>query len=161
MPSQRDLRFAALVREFEVDLGQPLHAVNNYQLAVLHDGILHVSGQLPRNAQGVAVTGSAGDTVSFEAAQHAARLCAVRALTVMHQTVGTLDAIERLLSMTVYVHSAPDFTRQSEVADAASALLHDLLGTAGQHARSAVGVLQLPKNATVEIDLRAAIRRSN
>ena len=113
MPSQRDLRFAALAREFEVDLGQLLHAVNNYQLAV------------------------------------------------MHQTVGTLDAIERLLSMTVYVHSAPDFTRQSEVADAASALFHDLLGTAGQHARSAVGVLQLPKNATVEIDLRAAIRRSN
>ena len=65
MPSQRDLRFAALAREFEVDLGQPLHAVNNYQLAVLHDGILHVSGQLPRNAQGVAVTNSAGAVIDL------------------------------------------------------------------------------------------------
>ena len=158
MPTSRDSRFETLARQFDIDCCQPLQAVNTYQLAVLHDGTLHVSGQLPRNAQGVAVCGSAGGTATLEAAQHAARICAVRALAVMRQTLGSLEAVERLLAMTVYVHSAPDFTQQSEVADAASSLLHDFFGSAGQHARSAVGVLQLPKNATVEIDLRAAIR---
>ena len=61
MPTSRDSRFETLARQFDIDCCQPLQAVNNYQLAVLHDGTLHVSGQLPRNAQGVAVCGSAGE----------------------------------------------------------------------------------------------------
>ena len=101
MPTSRDNRFETLARQFDIDCCQPLQAVNNYQLAVLHDGTLHVSGQLPRNAQGVAVCGSAGGTATLEAAQHAARICAVRALAVMRQTLGSLEAVERLLAMTV------------------------------------------------------------
>ena len=106
----------------------------------------------------MAVVGSAGGSVSFEDAQHAARICVVRALAVMRQQLGTLERIEQFLRLTVFVHCTAEFTRQSEVADAASDILHALFSTAGGHTRSSVGVLQLPKGATVEIDLVAAIK---
>ena len=68
---------------------QPMHAVNNHELAVLRGRTRHVSGHLPRNAQGVAVCGSAGGTATLEAAQHAVRIRAVQALAFMCQTLGS------------------------------------------------------------------------
>ena len=63
----------------------------------------------------------------------------------------------QILRLTVYVRSAADFTQHSEVADGASNLLHEILGSAGRHTRTSVGVLQLPKGAAVEIDLQARV----
>ena len=74
----------------------------------------------------------------------------------LRQTLGSLDAVECILRMTVYVRSAPDFTGQSEVGDGASDLLRTILGDAGAHTRTSIGVLQLPKGAAVEVDLIAA-----
>ena len=81
----------------------------------------------------------------------------MRALALLRQSLGTLDAISQLLRLTVYVQSAADFTQHSEVADAASDVLHTVLGDAGRHTRTTVGVYQLPKNAAVELDLIAAV----
>jgi enamine deaminase RidA (YjgF/YER057c/UK114 family) len=75
----------------------------------------------------------------------------------LRQALGSLNRIERMLRLGVFVHSSADFTRQSEVADAASDLLHEVFGSCGGHARTAVGVCQLPKNAAVEIELTVAI----
>ena len=124
---------------------------------VVRDGrIAYVSGQVPRVGSTVIVTGRAGAGVSLEQAQVGARICTVRALLLLGQSLGSLDRIARVLRVGVFVQSAPDFTQQSEVADAASALLREVLGLAGAHARTSVGVYQLPKNATVEVEMVVA-----
>ena len=158
MNSQRDQQFESLAREYGVQYCNEIRAVNNYQPAVLHRDEIYVSGQLPRIGTQVAVTGRIGSETSFEEAQRAARICVVRALSVMRQSLGSLERIDQVLRMTVYVNSAADFTRQSEVADAASEILYALLAPNGGHTRTTVGVFQLPKNAAVEIDLIAALR---
>ena len=79
----------------------------------------------------------------------------LRALVLLYQHLGSLDRVARILRLNVYVQSAADFTRQSEVANGASALLYQLLGEAGVHVRTSVGVYQLPKNAAVELDMVA------
>jgi enamine deaminase RidA (YjgF/YER057c/UK114 family) len=81
----------------------------------------------------------------------------MRALALLQRSAGSLDGIKRLLRMNLYVQCAQDFTRQSEVADAASEVLFFVLGDVGAHTRTSVGVYQLPKNATVELDLIAVV----
>ncbi len=128
----------------------------NY-VPLLRDGpTLYISGQLPRMGSAVVVTGRAGVDVALEQAQRAARICALRALALLQRELGGLDGVRQILRLTVYVQCGPDFTQHSEVADAASALLQQVLGPAGVHTRTSVGVYQLPKNATVELDLIAA-----
>ena len=81
----------------------------------------------------------------------------MRALALLRQTLGSLDALSQVLRMTVFIHCSADFTQHSEVADAASELLYSVLGAAGVHTRTSVGVFQLPKGAAVELDLIAAV----
>ena len=81
----------------------------------------------------------------------------VRSLAIVRQALGSLDRVKRVLRVTVYVQSAADFTQQSEVADAASEILYTVLSPAGGHTRTSVGVYQLPKNGSVEIDMVVAI----
>jgi enamine deaminase RidA (YjgF/YER057c/UK114 family) len=130
----------------------------HYVPVVRHGDQVFVSGQVPRVGNDVVVTGRAGAEVSLEQAQLAAKVCVMRALALLRQTLGSLDDIERILRVTVFVQSAQGFTQQSEVADGASDLLHAVLGEAGMHTRTSVGVLQLPKNAAVEVDLIAAVK---
>jgi enamine deaminase RidA (YjgF/YER057c/UK114 family) len=156
--SQRDQQFELLARKFEMDFQTEMRAVNNYQLAVQHHREIYVSGQIPRVNGQVAITGRVGAETSFEEAKRAAQICIVRALAIMRQSLGSLERIDKILRMTVFIQSAADFTQQSEVADAASEILYSLLTPDGGHTRSSVGVFQLPKNASVEIDLIAAIR---
>ncbi len=85
----------------------------------------------------------------------------MRALAILRQSLGTLDRIKKILRITVYVQSAQDFTQQSEVADGASEILYAIFASAGVHTRTSVGVFQLPKNASVEIDMIAAIDRAS
>ena len=81
----------------------------------------------------------------------------MRALSLLRQELGSLEAVGRVVRINVYVQSAADFTLQSEVAGGASDMLFDVLGEAGAHTRTSVGVYQLPKNATVELDLLATV----
>ena len=129
----------------------------NYVSVVRHGDEIYVSGQIPRVGDTVVVTGRAGVDVTLAQAQTAARVCAMRALTLLRQSLGSLDKVKKILRISVYVQCAPDFTQQSEVADGASEVLYAVLGSAGIHTRTSVGVYQLPKNASVEIDLIAAI----
>jgi len=118
---------------------------------------VYVSGQVPRVGDRVVVTGRAGAEVTLAQAQLAAKVCALRALALLQRSLGSLEAVRAILKVNVYTQSSADFTQQSEVADAASELLHAVLGPAGAHARTSVGVFQLPKNATVELDLVAVV----
>lgn len=126
---------------------------------VVRDGrTAYVSGQVPRIGTTVVVTGRAGADVSLQDAQRGAQVCAIRGLLLLKQALGSLEAIEQVLRVGVYVKSADGFTQQSEVADAASALLKDVLGPAGAHTRTSVGVYELPKGATVEVEMTVRTR---
>jgi enamine deaminase RidA (YjgF/YER057c/UK114 family) len=156
MEDSRDTRFAAVQAELGYSFDGEIKIGGNYVSVVRHGDQVFVSGQIPRVGNTVVVTGRVGAEVSLAQAQVAARVCAMRALVLLRQSLGSLDRIQQILRVTVYTQSALDFTQQSEVADAASELLHVVLGAAGTHTRTSVGVAQLPKNASVELDLIAA-----
>lgn len=157
MSVNRDIALKKLAAAMGVDINDTIHATPRYQVTVEHDGILYVSGQIPRVRGAVAVAGAVGADVSLEEGRRAARLCVVRALAAVRQAAGSLDRVERVLRMTVHVRSAANFTEHSEVADAASDIVYELFDNDGGHARTTVGVYQLPKNAAVEIDLTVAL----
>jgi enamine deaminase RidA (YjgF/YER057c/UK114 family) len=87
-----------------------------------------------------------------------AGLAAMNALSLLRAGLGTLDSVERLLGLTVYIACTPEFAELPAVADGASTVLVDVFGDAGRHTRSAIGVVTLPRGAPVEVELRAAVR---
>lgn len=111
------------------------------------------SGQLPSVNGAPVVVGKAGAEVSPEQAHDAARVAVLNALSAAAEVAGGLDAIKRILKVTVFVASAPDFTGQPAVANGASDLLGEIFGEAGAHVRSAVGVAVLPLDVPVEVEL--------
>ncbi len=157
MSSTRQSRFDAIAAAMGHSFAGEILIGGDYVSTQRHGTQVFVSGQVPRVGATVVVTGRVGSEVSLADAQAAARICAMRALALLARELGTLDRITQLLKVGVFVQSAADFTQQSEVADAASALLREVLGPAGTHTRTSVGVYQLPKNAAVELDLIAAV----
>ena len=153
----REETFQAVATELGYDFNGEIRIGGNYSPIVRHGGEIYVSGQIPRVGNEVVVTGRAGADATLAQAQLAAKVCVMRALALLRQSLGSLNHVERILRITVYVQSAQDFTRQSEVADGASDILFRVLGESGVHSRTSVGVCQLPKNATVELDLIAAV----
>jgi enamine deaminase RidA (YjgF/YER057c/UK114 family) len=130
----------------------------NYVPAVEHNGILYISGQLPLGPQGLACRGRLGDNVSMEEGRKAARLCAINILAQAKAALqGDLERIARMLRISVFVASTPQFTEQHLVANGASDFLVEVLGDRGRHARAAVGMAALPLEAAVEIDALIAV----
>lgn len=152
-----DHRFVETARELGCVFDGDIRIGGDYVPVVVDGGVAYVSGQIPRVGSEIVVAGSVGSAVSLAQAQHAARICALRALAFLQRELGSLERIRQVLKVSVFVRSASDFSQQSEVADAASALLHHVLGRAGKHSRTSVGVFQLPKGASVELDLVASI----
>jgi enamine deaminase RidA (YjgF/YER057c/UK114 family) len=129
----------------------PLDAV------VVHGGVARTSGQLPRVAGELTCLGRLGDTVTVEEGYEAAAVCALNALAVLEVALGSLDRIERVLTVTGYVASTPDFHHQPAVVDGASKVLADVFGESGRHTRSAIGVSALPRGGAVEIEMTVAL----
>jgi enamine deaminase RidA (YjgF/YER057c/UK114 family) len=123
----------------------------------VHDGIARTSGQLPRIDGQLTCIGVLGATVTVEQGYEAERVCALNALAVLKAELGSLDRIERILTVTGYVASAPGFDQQPAVVDGASHVLHEVFGDAGRHTRSAIGVAALPRGACVEVEVTAAL----
>jgi enamine deaminase RidA (YjgF/YER057c/UK114 family) len=140
-------------------LPKPAAPIAAYVPAVEVGGLLHISGQLPfRN--GDLMTGRVGEDVNVEFGYEAARNCALMLLAQMEQALGSLDRVERVVKLGVFVASDPHFTEQPKVANGASELMQAVFGDAGKHARSAVGVPSLPLGAAVEVDAIVAIKAS-
>ncbi|MGW2253506.1 RidA family protein [Kitasatospora sp. NPDC001660] len=116
------------------------------------------SGQLPVVDGKLPSTGKVGAEVSPEEAKELARTCALNALAAIKSVIGDLDLIERVVKVVGFVASAPDFTGQPAVINGASELLGKVLGEAGVHARSAVGVAVLPLDAPVEVELQVRVK---
>jgi enamine deaminase RidA (YjgF/YER057c/UK114 family) len=129
-----------------------------YAAVVVHQGVAWVSGQLPRDGERVLHAGKLGREVSLAQAQAGARVALMRALAALRDELGDLERVRQVLKLTVFVNSTEDFTEHSAVADGASTLIYDLLGPKrGRHARTSVGVAQLPRNGCVELDLVVAL----
>jgi enamine deaminase RidA (YjgF/YER057c/UK114 family) len=145
------------------ELGIELHASAtagaSYAPVVIHGNVAYVSGQLPRDGDRVLAIGKVGLDIDAEEGKRGARIAFIRVLTALRAALGTLDRIDRVLKLTVFVQSAADFSDQSHVSDGASQLIFELLGPErGGHARTSVGVGQLPRNAAVEVEAIVAIK---
>ena len=132
-----------------------------YQPAVADGERVWTSGQLPFVEGALPVTGKVGEgegLVPPERAAQMARIAALNALAAVKSVVGDLDRVAQVVKVVAFVASAPGFTGQPAVANGASELLAAVLGDAGRHARSAVGVACLPMDAPVEVELVVAFR---
>ncbi|MER6825240.1 RidA family protein [Streptosporangium sp. NPDC000563] len=129
-----------------------------YVPAVRSGGHVHTSGQLPIVDGKLMATGKVGAEVDVEDAYALARVCALNALAAVASAAGGLSNIVRIVKVVGFVASAPDFTGQPQVVNGASDLFAAVLGDAGRHARSAVGVAVLPLDAPVEVEVIAEVR---
>lgn len=135
------------------DVTPPLAA---YVPAVRTGNYVYVSGQLPLADGKLLATGKVGAEVSADQAKELAARCALNALAALESAVG-LGKVVRIVKVVGFVASANGFTDQPSVINGASELLGEVLGEAGRHARSAVGVAELPRNAPVEVELIAEV----
>ncbi|SDE96420.1 Enamine deaminase RidA, house cleaning of reactive enamine intermediates, YjgF/YER057c/UK114 family [Variovorax sp. CF079] len=156
---ERDAKAIELAAMVGLDLTSAPIPGGAYSPAVLDGSMAYLSGQIPKIGGRVASLGPVGSEVTPAQAKEAAKVCALRLLGVLMTTFGSLDAVESVVRLNVFVQSAPGFDRHSEVADGASELLAKVLQCEKGHARTAVGVLSLPKNASVEIDMTVAVKQ--
>ena len=147
----------AKIAELGLTLPQPAAPVAAYVPAVEAGGLLHISGQLPFK-DGNLMTGRLGEDRDVAFGRDAAKACGLMLVAQIKKALGSLDRVERIVKLGVFVNSDPRFTDQPKVADGASTLMAEIFGEAGRHARSAVGVPVLPLGAAVEIDAIVAIR---
>jgi len=143
------------LRELGLALPAVAPPVAAYVPAVISGHHVYTSGQLPFVDGALPATGKVGAEVSAEDAKGYAATCILNALAAVESQIGSLDRVTRIVKVTGFVASAPGFTGQPGVVNGASELLGELLGEAGVHARSAVGVAELPLGAPVEIELIA------
>ncbi|HYZ64477.1 MAG TPA: RidA family protein [Acetobacteraceae bacterium] len=137
-------------------LPEPPMPVGNYVPAVREGNLLFLSGQGPREG-GRFHTGKVGAGVSVEEAHGHARLVGLNLLAVMHQELGDLGRVTRVLKLLGMVNAIPEFQDHPSVINGCSDLFVDVFGAAGRHARSAVGMGSLPMGITVEIEAVVAV----
>jgi enamine deaminase RidA (YjgF/YER057c/UK114 family) len=148
---------SARLAELGIELPAVAAPVAAYVPAVVHGGLVYTSGQLPFVDGVLAATGKVGAEVSAEDAKALARTCALNGLAAAADAAGGVDRIARVLKVTGFVASAEGFTGQPGVINGASEVLGEILGDAGIHARSAVGVAELPLGSPVEVELVVAL----
>ena len=141
-----------------LSLPTPAVPVANYVPYVLANGFLYLSGQGPRRADGSMPAGKVGADVSVEQAYLDAQLTGLNLLAVAHMALGDLAGVRRVVKVLGMVNAAPDFGDHPKVINGCSDLFVNVLGDAGRHARSAVGMGSLPRGIPVEIEAVVLIR---
>jgi enamine deaminase RidA (YjgF/YER057c/UK114 family) len=147
----------ARLAELGIRLPTVAAPVASYVPAVRSGSLVFTSGQLPFVDGGLRRTGKVGGSVDVEDAAADAKVCALNALAAIDDLVG-LDSVVRVVKVVGFVASVEGFTGQPRVVNGASELLGRVFGDAGQHARSAVGVAELPMGAPVEVELAVEVR---
>jgi enamine deaminase RidA (YjgF/YER057c/UK114 family) len=135
-----------------ISLPQVVAPLASYVPAVRTGNLVYTAGQLPMEAGKLAGTGKVGAKITPEEGKAMARTCALNALAAVDSLVG-IDAVTRVVKVVGFVASAPGFHGQPAVINGASDLLAEVFGDKGAHARSAVGVAELPLDAPVEVEL--------
>jgi len=149
---------AARLAALDITLPEPAKPVASYVSYVQTGNLVHVSGQLSNDASG-GITGTVGVDVTPEEAAAAARLCAINLIAQIRAAVdGDLERVVRIVKLGGFVQAGPGFTAIPAVINGCSDLMVEVFGDAGKHARSAVGVYQLPLGFAVEVDAIVEVR---
>jgi enamine deaminase RidA (YjgF/YER057c/UK114 family) len=146
------MSWSARLKELGIELPAVAAPVAAYVPAVRTGSLVYTSGQLPFVAGALPATGKVGGEIGQDEAKGYARTCALNALAAVDALVG-LDSITRIVKVVGFVASAEGFTGQPAVVNGSSEVLGEIFGEAGVHARSAVGVAELPLGAPVEVEL--------
>ena len=143
----------ARLQELGIELPATPAPAGAYVPATRAGNLVFTAGQLPLQEGELTLRGKVGDGVGVGEAYEAARLCAMNALAAASTQTGGIAGISRVLKVTGFVASAPGFNAQPQVLNGASEFLGEVFGDAGLHARSAVGVAELPMDAPVEVEV--------
>lgn len=136
-----------------INLSDAPASLASYLRTVRFGDVIYVSGQLPLVGGEIIHKGKVGVNVSVGEATEAAKQCAINALAALKSELGDLSRISRIVKLTGFVASSPDFISQPQVVNGASDFLVEVFGEIGKHARSAVGVSSLPLDSPVELEL--------
>jgi enamine deaminase RidA (YjgF/YER057c/UK114 family) len=142
--------------ELGIELPEPVTPAGLYVPCVRAGGLLYVSGHGPR-AGGTLISGKVGRDLTLEQGREAARVTGLAILATVRQELGSLDGVRRLVKLLGMVNCAPGFNQTPAVIDGCSSLFLDVFGEAGKHARSAVGMAELPFDIAVEVELIAEL----
>ncbi len=145
------------LRELHIILPE-VQPAGNYLPAVRSGNLLFVSGQLPKVEGRIAFRGRVGKDLNLESARRAAKACLVNLLSVIKEELGSLDKVKKILRLTGYINTYPGFNDHPKVLDAASDLLVEIVGEAGKHSRVAIGVVELPLGAAMEMEMILEIK---
>ena len=151
------MTIAARLAELGITLPAVTKPLAAYVPAVRTGNLVYTSGQLPMQSGGLTHIGKVGAEVPPEQGKVAARTCALNALAAIDALVG-IDSVVRVVKLVGFVASAPGFNGQPAVINGASEFLGEVFGETGAHARSAVGVSELPLGAPVEVELIVEVR---
>lgn len=139
------------IEELGIKLPEPPTPAGSYVPAVRTGNLVYISGQIPMEEGKVVFTGKVSDE-NLETAQKSARMCAINILAQIKREVGNLDKVSRIIRLSGFVNSVPEFSQQPKVINPASDLMFEIFGEKGKHSRIAVGVASLPLNSMTEID---------
>jgi enamine deaminase RidA (YjgF/YER057c/UK114 family) len=148
---------SARLTELGIVLPDVVPPAGVYVPAVRTGNLVYTAGQVPMQSGKLAGTGKVGAEVTPEEGKELARVCALNALAAVHSLVG-IDAVTQVVKVVGFVASAPGFHGQPGVVNGASELFGEVFGDAGTHARSAVGVAELPLDAPVEVELIVEVK---
>ena len=142
-----------------INLPSPPTPAGSYVPVVKTGNLLFVSGQIPMENGKVTFTGKVTDN-NLETAQKSARICAINILAQLKRELGDLDKVSKIIRLSGFVNSVPEFSQQPKVINPASDLFFEIFGEKGKHSRIAVGVASLPLNSMTEIDAIVEIQYS-
>lgn len=150
--------FEDKIKELGFELPEPTKPMAAYLPSIKTGNYIFTAGQVPFVKGELKYKGKVGLDISLEDAQKAAQICALNCLGVVKSISGSLENIEQIIKLTVFVSSTDDFNSQHLVANGASELLGKIFGEKGKHARSAVGVNALPGGSVVEIEMIVKVK---
>jgi len=145
--------FDAKLREMGIELPEAPAPLAAYIPATQAGDYVYTSGQIPLQAGQLVYKGKVGADLTEEQGYASARLCAINCLGAIKDLIGSIDKIAQVVKVTGFVNSAPGFTAQPKVVNGASEFLGEVFGDAGKHARSSVGVSELPIGAATEVEI--------
>lgn len=139
------------LKNLGIILPLPPTPAGSYIPAIKSGKLLYISGQIPIENGKVAYTGKVSDK-NLEVAQKSAKMCAINILAQIKREIGNLDKVSKIIKLSGFVNSAPEFSQHPKVINSASDLIFEIFGEKGKHSRIAVGVASLPLDSMTEID---------
>lgn len=152
------MSFEAKISEMGLTIPEVAKPVAAYVPSIKVGDYVYTSGQIPFVSGKLAYAGKVGQDLQLEQGYEAAKVCALNCLAAIKSVIGSLDNIEQIVKVVGFVNSAPGFTDQPKVINGASELVGNIFGKQGEHARSAVGVPELPINAAVEVEMIVKVK---